>query len=149
MSKGVLKQPILYLSDFFERNRTLYYDNLMRVRTHNDMNQWLKFFLTGVIETSKKGVATFDGILQLQKVLEEKLKTLGNRNVDARKIIDYLYSQPIIEVNKVEELIEKSSVTSYKLLSDLEKLDIIKEISGAQRNRLYVFKDYIDLFNND
>lgn len=149
VSKGVLKQPILYLSDFFERNRTLYYDNLMRVRTHNDMNQWLKFFLTGVIETSKKGVATFDGILQLQKVLEEKLKTLGNRNVDARKIIDYLYSQPIIEVNKVEELIEKSSVTSYKLLSDLEKLDIIKEISGAQRNRLYVFKDYIDLFNNN
>ena len=85
----------------------------------------------------------------MQKVLEEKLKTLGNRNVDARKIIDYLYSQPIIEVNKVEELIEKSSVTSYKLLADLEKLDIIKEISGAQRNRLYVFKDYIDLFNND
>ncbi|CAM3811488.1 Fic family protein [Flavobacterium cucumis] len=149
VSKGVLKQPILYLSDFFERNRTLYYDNLMRVRTHNDMNQWLKFFLTGVIETSKKGVATFDGILQLQKVLDEKLKTLGNRNVDARKIIDYLYSQPIIEVNKVEELIEKSSVTSYKLLADLEKLDIIKEISGAQRNRLYVFKDYLDLFNND
>lgn len=149
VSKGVLKQPILYLSDFFERNRILYYDNLMRVRTHNDMNQWLKFFLTGVIETSKKGVATFDGILQLQKVLDEKLKTLGNRNVDARKIIDYLYSQPIIEVNKVEELIEKSSVTSYKLLADLEKLDIIKEISGAQRNRLYVFKDYLDLFNND
>ena len=50
---------------------------------------------------------------------------------------------------KFEELIEKSSVTSYKLLADLEKLDIIKEISGAQRNRLYVFKDYIDLFNND
>lgn len=149
VSKGVLKQPILYLSDFFERNRILYYDNLMRVRTHNDMNQWLKFFLTGVIETSKKGVATFDGILQLQKVLDEKLKTLGNRNVDARKIIDFLYSQPIIEVNKVEELIEKSSVTSYKLLADLEKLDIIKEISGAQRNRLYVFKDYLDLFNND
>ena len=49
----------------------------------------------------------------------------------------------------MEELIEKSSVTSYKLLADLEKLDIIKEISGAQRNRLYVFKDYIDLFNND
>ena len=81
-------------------------------------------------------------------MLEEKLKILGNRNVDARKIINYLYSQPIIEVNKVEELIEKSSVTSYKLLADLEKLDIIKEISGAQRNRLYVFKDYIDLFNN-
>lgn len=149
VSKGILKQPILYLSDFFEKNRMLYYDNLMRTRTHNDINQWLKFFLTGVIETAKKGVTTFDGILQLQKTLEEKLKTLGNRNVDARKVVDYLYTQPIIEINKVEELIQKSSVTGYKLLADLEKLNIIKEISGAERNKLYVFKNYLDLFNQD
>ncbi|NBL66068.1 Fic family protein [Flavobacterium sp. NST-5] len=149
VSKGILKQPILYLSDFFERNRTLYYDNLMRARTHNDINQWLKFFLTGVAETAKKGVATFDGILQLQKNLEEKLKTLGNRNIDARKVVDYLYSQPIVGVNKVEEIIQKSSVTAYKLVADLEKLNIIKEISGAQRNKLYVFKDYLDLFKQD
>ena len=107
-----------------------------------------KFFLTGIIETSKKGVTTFDGILQLQKSLEEKLKTLGNRNVDARKVVDYLYTQPIIEVTKVEEILQKSSVTAYKLLADLERLDIIKEISGAQRNKLYVFKDYLDLFNH-
>lgn len=149
VSKGILKQPILYLSDFFEKNRMLYYDNLMRTRTHNDINQWLKFFLTGIIETAKKGVTTFDGILQLQKSLEEKLKSLGNRNMDARKVVDYLYTQPIIEVTKVEELLQKSSVTAYKLLADLERLDIIKEISGAQRNKLYVFKDYLDLFNHD
>ncbi|MDI5948244.1 Fic family protein [Flavobacterium yafengii] len=149
VSKGILKQPILYLSDFFEKNRILYYDNLMRTRTHNDINQWLKFFLTGIIETAKKGVTTFDGILQLQKSLEEKLKSLGNRNMDARKVVDYLYTQPIIEVTKVEELLQKSSVTAYKLLADLERLDVIKEISGAQRNKLYVFKDYLDLFNHD
>lgn len=149
VSKGILKQPILYLSDFFEKNRMLYYDNLMRTRTHNDINQWLKFFLTGIIETAKKGVTTFDGILQLQKSLEIKLKSLGNRNIDARKVVDYLYTQPIIEINKVEELIQKSSVTAYKLLADLERLEIIKEISGAQRNKLYVFKDYLDLFNHD
>lgn len=149
VSKGILKQPILYLSDFFEKNRMLYYDNLMRTRTHNDINQWLKFFLTGIIETAKKGVTTFDGILQLQKSLEIKLKSLGNRNIDARKVVDYLYTQPIIEINKVEELIQKSSVTAYKLLADLERLEIIKEISGAQRNKLYIFKDYLDLFNHD
>ena len=149
VSKGILKQPILYLSDFFEKNRMLYYDNLMRTRTHNDINQWLKFFLTGIIETAKKGVTTFDGILQLQKSLEVKLKSLGNRNMDARKVVDYLYTQPIIEVTKVEELLQKSSVTAYKLLADLEGLDVIKEISGAQRNKLYVFKDYLDLFNHD
>ncbi|UQD55789.1 Fic family protein [Flavobacterium sp. K5-23] len=149
VSKGILKKPILYLSDFFEKNRMLYYDNLMRTRTHNDINQWLKFFLTGIIETAKKGVTTFDGILQLQKSLDEKLKSLGNRNIDARKVVGYLYTQPIIEVTKVEELLQKSSVTAYKLLADLERLDIIKEISGAQRNKLFVFKDYLDLFNHD
>lgn len=149
VSKGILKQPILYLSDFFERNRMLYYDNLTRVRTHHDINQWLKFFLTGIIETAQKGVATFDGILQLQKSLDDKIKTLGNRSADAKKLIDYMYTQPIIEITKVEELINKSQVTGYKLLADLERLDIINEISGAQRNKLYVFKDYLNLFKNE
>lgn len=148
VSKNILKQPILYLSDFFENNRMLYYDNLMRTRTHNDINQWLKFFLTGIIETAKKGVTTFDGIMQLQKNLEAKLKGLGSRAIDAQKVVDYLYTQPIIEVSKIEEIIQKSNVTAYKLISDLEQLEILKEISGAQRNKLYVFKDYLDLFNN-
>ncbi len=147
VSKDILKQPILYLSDFFEKNRMLYYDNLMRARTHNDINQWLKFFLTGIIETAKKGVTTFDGILQLQKNLETKLKELGNRGIDAHKVVEYLYTQPVIEVSRVEEIIQKSNVTAYKLISDLEQLEILKEISGGQRNKLYVFKDYLDLFN--
>ena len=146
VSKGILKQPILYLSDFFERNRILYYDNLMRVRTHNDLTQWFKFFLTGVIETSKEGVTTFDGILQLQKVLDDKLKTIGNRGSNARKVISYLYTKPVIDVSKVEEIIEKSNVSAYKLIASLEKLAILKEITGSQRGRLYIFKDYIDLF---
>ncbi len=146
--KGILKQPILYLSDFFERNRMLYYDNLMRVRTHNDINQWLKFFLTGVIEISKKGVETFDGILQLQKTLEIKLRTFGSRTNEARKVIEFLYSQPIIDASKMELITHKSKATNYKLIDDLEKLDILKEITGSQRNKLYVFNDYLSLFNS-
>lgn len=63
--RGILRRPILYISDFFERNRSLYYDNLMRVREKNDLAQWFRFFLAGVIETARKGIATFDGILKL------------------------------------------------------------------------------------
>ena len=147
VDKGILKQPILYLSDFFERNRMLYYDNLMRARTHNNINQWLKFFLTGIIEISKKGVETFDKIMQLQKNLDVKLQTLGIRSSEAQKIIDYLYKNPVIDAAKVEKIINKSKATHYKLIADLERLEILKEISGAQRNKLYVFKDYLDLFN--
>jgi len=148
VSKGILKQPILYLSDFFEKNRTLYYDNLMRVRTHNDLSQWFKFFLTGVVETAKSGVTTFDSIMQLQKALEVKLKTLGNRSVDARKVIESLYIRPVIDVNRIESIIEKSNVSAYKLIASMEQLEILYEITGSQRDRLYVFKDYIDLFKN-
>ncbi|AFU69550.1 toxin-antitoxin system, toxin component, Fic family [Psychroflexus torquis ATCC 700755] len=149
VNKGILKQPILYLSDFFERNRLLYYDNLMRVRSNNDINQWLKFFLTGIIETAKKGVTTFDGIMQLQKTLELKIKGLGNRSGDAKKVIDYLYTQPVIEVSRVGKIIQKSNVTAYKLLNTLEEIEVLKEVSGAQRNKLYVFNEYINLFKID
>jgi Fic family protein len=149
VNKGILKQPILYLSDFFEKNRTLYYDNLMRVRTHNDLSQWFKFFLTGIVEIAKNGVKTFDGILQLQKTVEEKLATLGTRSSDAHKIIEYLYSNPIIDAQKVAKIIEKTPRTAYKLLSTLEDLDILKEVTGTQRGRLYVFEEYLELFKSE
>jgi len=146
VDKGILKRPILYLSDFFERHRMLYYDNLTRVRTHNDINQWIKFFLTGIIEISKKGVETFDGILQLQKCLDIKLQSMGNRINEAKKIVEYLYNQPIIDIARVSKITGKSKATNYKMLEDLERLEILKEITGAQRNRLYVFNDYLELF---
>lgn len=146
VSKGILKQPILYLSDFFERNRTLYYDNLMRVRTHNDLGQWFKFFLTGVIETAQNGVKTFDGILQLQKIIDEKLNGLGSKAIDAQKVIQHLYTKPIIDATKVGEIIDKSPASVYKLISSLEELKILKEITGQQRGRLYSFDYYVQLF---
>ncbi|TGV00435.1 Fic family protein [Flavivirga rizhaonensis] len=146
VSKGILKQPILYLSDFFERNRMLYYDNLMRVRTHNDLSQWLKFFLTGIIETAQKGVKTFDGILQLQRIIDEKIKTLKGRSTDAKLLIDYLYTKPIINATTVALVIDKSPASAYKLLRDLEFLKIIDEVTGAERGRLYAFSDYLNLF---
>lgn len=148
VSKGILKQPILYLSDFFERNRMLYYDNLMRVRTHNDISQWLKFFLTGIIETAQKGVKTFDGILQLQKIIDEKIKTLKGRSTDAKLLIDYLYTKPIVNATTVAKVIDKSPASAYKLLRDLEALKIIEEVTGAERSRLYMFRDYLNLFTN-
>ena len=146
VSKGVLKRPILYLSDFFERHRSLYYDNLMRVRTHNDINQWLKFFLTGVIETSKRGVETLDAIMQLKRSIEKQIDSLGKRGKDARIVVDYLYKRPVVSASDVMDLIEKSPQTAYNLLADLEGMEIIKEMTGAQRNKLYIFEMYIDCF---
>ncbi len=148
VSKGILKQPILYLSDFFERHRMLYYDNLMRVRTHNNLSQWIKFFLTGVIETAQKGVKTFDGILQLQRIIDEKVKTLKGRSTDAKLLVDYLFTKPIINAATATAVLDKSPASVYKLLKDMEDIEIIKEITGSERGRLYMFSDYLDLFTN-
>ncbi len=146
VSRGILKQPILYLSDFFEKHRTLYYDNLMRVRTHNDLGQWFKFFLTGVIETAENGVKTFDAILQLQKSVDKKLESLGTRTADAQKIVQYLYRKPIIDAIKTSELTGKSSASVYKLIAVLEELQILKEVTGQKRGKLYSFESYVKLF---
>lgn len=145
-SKGILKQPILYMSDFFERNRSHYYDNLMRVREKNDLLQWFKFFLVGIIETAKSGITTFDNILKLQKQVEAQLQTLGSRTANAQKIIHYLYQRPMIDAAKTGEVAGISPASAYKLIADLEQFGILKEITGGKRGKMYVYYDYLQLF---
>ena len=146
VSKGILQKPILYLSDFFEKNRKLYYDNLTLVREKNDLNQWFKFFLVGIIQTAESGIATFDKILQLQKSTETQLQTLGSRAANAKKVVDYLYKRPIINAEKISEITGISMPTAYKLIVDLERLEILKEITGGQRGRTYVYGKYFQIF---
>ncbi len=146
VDKEILKRPILYLSDFFERNKILYYDNLTRVRTHNDLRQWFKFFLVGVIETAKSGVNTFDTILKLKKETELKIQGLGSKANNAQKVMSYLFKRPMIEVTQIMEVAEVSKRTAYNLLADLEDLEILKEITGGKRDKLYVFDDYLEIF---
>src|SRR5690606_25483258 len=146
VEKGILKKPILYLSDFFEKNRMLYYDNLTRVREKNDLSQWFKFFLVGVIETTKNGINTFDSILKLQKEVEIKLQNLGSRSHNAQLILNHLYQRPIIDAQKVKYLTGLSSPSVYKLIEKLEKLEILNEITGGKRGKIYLFGEYTKLF---
>jgi len=146
VEKGILKKPILYLSDFFERNRILYYDNLTRVREKDDLTQWFKFFLVGVIETAKSSISTFDSILKLQKEVEVKIQTLGSRSHNAQLILNHLFQRPIIDAQKVKELTSLSSPSVYKLIDELEKLEILTEITGAKRGKIYLFREYTKLF---
>ena len=148
VSEEILKQPILYLSDFFERNRSIYYDNLRGVHEKDDMEQWLKFFLVGVIETAKSSIQTFDSIMQLQVQVEQDLQSLGRRATSAQKVVRHLYKRPIITAERVSEVAGVSKPTAYKLIEALEDLEILEEITGAERNRQYVFKEYLDLFKS-
>jgi Fic family protein len=146
VSKGILKRPILYLSDFFERNRILYYENLMKVRQNHDILQWYKFFLVGIIETAQNGIDTFDKLLKLQKDSEAKIHTLGSRATNGQKLLYHLYKYPMIGAAEVGSLLHLSSASAYKLVADFERMGILKELTGGKRGKLYMFGKYVNLF---
>lgn len=146
VEKKILKKPILYLSDFFERNRILYYDNLMKVRLQNDIVQWIKFFLVGVIETAKNSIETFDGILKLQKETDAKIQMLGARSSKAQLLMEHLYQHPMTDATKAKGITNLSHPSVYKLLDELEKLGVLKEVTGGKRSKQYLFMDYVRLF---
>lgn len=147
VSQGILKKPVLYLSDFFERNRTYYYQNLMAVRQENNLLQWKKFFLVGVIETARNSIKTFDNILKLQKQVDNQIQSLGSRTANAQKVLQYLYQRPIINASQVSKITEISPASAYKLIADLQRLEVLEEMTGEKRGRIYVFQDYLNLFN--
>ncbi|MDQ3140614.1 MAG: Fic family protein [Bacteroidota bacterium] len=146
VSNQLLYKPTLYLSDFFEKNKTLYYDNLNRVRTHNDMIQWLKFFLTGIRSTAENSIETFKKIISLRSTIENKIISLGKKQALANSFLKYLYSKPITDASDVALALEINVSTALRLLDDFIKLNILKEITGFKRNRIFVFDDYIKLF---
>ncbi len=148
VSNNILKKPALYLSDFFEKHREYYYDNLMRVRLKNDLEQWITFFLVGVIETSKSSIQVFKDIIQLKSEIENyKIPKMGSKAEKGIKILRILFQNPIITSNKLVEEMNIAHSTANRLLSEFEKLEIIKEYTGFKRNRKYIFKDYFELFN--
>jgi Fic family protein len=119
----------------------------MNVRTKNDLKQWFKFFLVGIIETTKNGIETFDAILKLKKETEEKIQKTGNRSNHILILLDYLYQKPIINAAKVIELTKVSQATAYKIIDELVVMEILKEITGGKRGKIFVFDKYIQLFS--
>ncbi len=148
MSHGVLAKPALYLSDFFERNRTSYYDALMRVRTNNDMVHWVRFFLNGLTETANRGQVVFQAILKLRARVEKDVITLKARAQNANQALELLYRKPIISAADLGKELKVSTPTAHKMVDSLVDLNILKEITNQQRGRLYVFHDYFNLFVN-
>ncbi len=150
VSNNILKKPALYLSDFFEKHRNYYYDNLMQVRLKNDLEQWIKFFLVGVIETSKSSIQVFKDIITLKADIENnRLLKLGSKTEKGSKLLKILFENPIITAGKIVDEMGISHSTANRLLSDFEKLEIIKEYTGFKRNRKFIFKEYFEIFNNE
>ena len=148
MHHGILAKPALYLSDFFERNRSSYYDALMRVRTSHDLLHWVRFFLNGVTETAVRGKEVFQAILKLREHVEHEVVILKARAPIARRLLQVLYRQPIISASEISTELKVSTPTAHKLVDTFVDMKILKEFTNRQRGRLYVFDEYFKLFNN-
>ena len=146
VSHGLLAKPSLYLSDFFERHRASYYDALMRVRLANDLIHWVRFFLQGITETAIKGRDTFHQILLLRLEVEQTLFQLGKRAPLAKRLLTYLYTHPIESAIEVEKQLRVNTPTAQVLIRELVKVNILRELTGQQRGRLYAFDRYLNLF---
>jgi Fic family protein len=146
VSKGLLKRPVLYLSDYLEKHRNSYYTSITNVRKNNDINQWLRFFLEGVIETSEKSVDTFNKILALEKENDTLVQGMGSRSANAMAVIKELYVRPVIGAKRVSELCKITPASAYHLISYLVGKGILTEITGGKRGRLYIMDKYMKIF---
>lgn len=150
VERNMLNKPTLYLSDFFERNKGAYYDSLTVVRASNNIEQWIKFFLAGVAETAKNGKMTFEKIIALRQKHEQKIMSLGRRAKSGQAFLKFLFSLPIITAKSyksLNDLLDLSRPSINKLIKDFQDIGILKEVTGFKRNRLFVFSEYLDLFD--
>lgn len=146
VSKGILKRPILYLSDYLESHRRTYYDRIMGVRFGDDVASWVKFFLEGIIVTAEKGTVALNDILALQKEYEEEIKGMGSRSANALKLIDTMYQNPFTDITKTASIIGQSFPTAKTLIDSLVEKGILSEITGGRRGKKYVLSKYINIF---
>ncbi len=147
VSHGLLKKPSLYLSEYIEKHKDVYYESLSRVRTSNDIIHWIKFFLEAVISTAKSGVKTFETILSIKQEMDVTIIEFGKKAHNASKLIELLYQKPIVNLADIAEELSIAKSTANALIKDFEKKDILYEVTGHQRNKHYAFRRYLDAFS--
>lgn len=147
-SEGLMTKPALYLSDYFERNKTAYIDHLMAVRQGNHLREWLVFFLYGVEETARASASVFRAVLELkQRIERDVLPRLSARRQDnAQALMRHLYARPVVDVKWAAHITGASTNTAATLVTDMVSFGVLTEVTGQRRNRLFVFQDYLNLF---
>ena len=149
VDQKILAKPLLYLSAYFEADKGLYYDNLTFVRIKNDMVQWIKYFLTGIITTSEQAIQTLSQVLNMKAKTEQLInEQFGRRTNSANKLLLYMLQKPIIEVKEVQQATDLSFKAANNLVADFVQHNILKETTGQSRNRFFVYDEYLKLFKS-
>lgn len=145
--RGLLQEPLLYLSLYFKTNRRTYYDLLQEVREQGRWEAWLEFFLTGVRDVARSAHEAARKISALFEADLETVKTIGRAATTAGAVLKVLQQRPIISIGKAAELTEASFPAASNALSRLEELGLIEEVSGKQRGRVYAYSRYLEILS--
>ena len=141
----ILSQPLLYISYYFKRNRQDYYDRLMVVRKTGDWEQWIKFFLKGIAETSEEAISTAKEILALKKVCEDMIVRSNN---NYRQLLDLLFRVPVIDKQEVAERLNVSQPTANRIVEQFCELGIlVDQKPDSKRYKRYAFTKYLAILS--
>jgi len=148
-SEEILTKPALYLSAYFERNKTAYVDHLMAVREGNHLQQWLLFFLHGVEETARSSIDQFRHILAIKEHIDTEVlpQFSVRRQANAQQLLRYLYRKPIVDAKTVANMLDTTPNTANSLIVDFVRHGVLTEMTGQRRNRSFIFRDYMTLFS--
>ncbi|MCK5521214.1 MAG: Fic family protein, partial [Candidatus Marinimicrobia bacterium] len=147
--QNVLQKPVLYLSLYFKQQRQNYYDLLQSVREHGKWEEWLIFFLKGIIAVSAQASDTIRRIQLLRENHRELIMdTLGKSSGNGQRVLDYLFNHPLISVSDVQKLSGTSYPAANELVSKLVKMNILSEYTGQIRNRKFIYMAYIRIIEN-
>ena len=145
--RGLLGKPVLYLSHFFKRHRTEYYDRLQAIRDRGDWEGWLTFFLRGVTEVSAEATETARRILELRELHRAQITDkLGRAAGNGHKVLESLFDRPIVAIADVQQVTGTTYAAANSLVARLVELGILAEITGYSRNRRFRYEPYVRLF---
>jgi len=150
VNSKILSRPALYFSDYLEQNRSSYFDSLDRARKANDIEQWIRFFFSGVAKTARDAKDTLSNVVKLRSEYIDTIeKGVGiRRQANTKMLLPHLFGKPVVSVLEVEKYLSVVTQTANDLVKDLVRLGILSETTGKQKNRSFVLKSYLDLFTD-
>ncbi len=146
-ARGVIREPILYLSLYLKANRAAYYELLNRVRTSGDWEAWLNFFLIGVRETADQAASAARRIIALFEQDQRKIEALGRPAASVLRVFQHMQRNPIVAIPTAAKKIGISAPTVAKSLGHMTLLGILREVTGRERRRLFVYESYLAILN--
>lgn len=146
-AEEVLTEPTLYLSLYFKAHRSAYYEALQRTRTEGDWEGWLEFFLQGVFDTAQQAFRTARRLIALFENDRARTGTLGRGAGSALQVLQVAQKRVVFSVSDVSEALHLSPPTVRKSIEGLEKLGILREVTGKERNKVWFYSEYLDILS--